>query len=540
MAGKSGKPAWRMLPDSAPASGVSKIDDFVANQPSLDKPNRNDNGKGLRGSDTFPLAAPPPPVKHHRFSDDSVRAPPSILEKAPSALSHGSDEPMSAPGSPKSRDAAKQRRVNSPFTEEAIPMFVVLKIRDSELEETAQVNLQRFPISSELMMTPDGDIMAGSFTQLIIYLTDPDTVNPDFQQQFLLTFPSFTTERNVLAALFMRFFANPNNPKVNVKEDKLKYVRDRIVGILTSWFYMTSEFSQIVREAVLTFSEVLKKIPANSWFQAVLHTSARVFQTENDRRRAPSMILPKTPEPWGLLDIPPVELARHLTIIHWEIFSAITPELLLREIWGEHAEALTAILKRLTGHFNRLASAITKSILDPVTIQDRAAAYCHWVEVAIQLHELRNYNGLFCTMLGLQHRSVVRLTDTTAYATKKLDKKRKKAFALLSNLCQIDNDYQVYREEITGAAPPSIPFIGCFQKDMVYIGESYPNTVEGLINFSKCRVSVKLVNGMTRFQNARYHFDRHPQLIRLLSDLPEEVDLMELMKLSMSRENKKK
>ena len=495
-----------------------------------------------------------PLSKTHRFSDETHSVLPPLFhdQSDPTApqTERRVDIDPSLPGFATSSDGrsesvlvtsvSKQKRTDSAFTEEAIPLFVVLRLHDQELEETSRVNLQRFPNSSELMMTPEGEIMAGSFAQLIIYLTDPDTVNLEFQQQFLLTFPSYTTERNVLAALMMRFFVNTENPKVNIAKDKVKSMRDRIIRVLSKWLSMTIEPSALTMQVVATFQDVLKSFPTSHWFEIISKTSKRIMRSSMQIGKAPAMILPKIPEPWKLLDISPEELARHLTIVHWRIFGAITPELLLREIWGEHSEALTASLKRLTDHFNRLASTITHSILNPENIQDRSAAYCHWAEVAIHLHNLRNYHGLFCTILGLHHRSILRLTDTTAVAAKKLGKKRKKALAQLSTLCQIDNDYQVYREEITNAVPPSIPFIGCFQKDMIYIGETYPNSVENLINFSKCRVSVKLVNAITRFQNAKYVFDQHPAIISLVTDLPPEVDLVELMKLSTSREGKKK
>ena len=494
-----------------------------------------------------------PLSKTHRFSDETHSALPPLFqgESDPSApqTDRRVDTAPSIPEFASSSDArsdsvlvssgSRQKRPDSPFTEEAIPLFIVLRLHDRELEETAQVNLQRFPNSSELMMTPEGEIMAGSFTQLIISLTDPDTVNLEFQQQFLLTFPSFTTERTVLAALFMRFFVNTENPRVNIEKDKVESMRDRVIRVLSKWLSMTIEPSSLMMQVVATFRDVLKSLPTSNWFEIVSKTSKRIMRGSMQMGKAPAMILPKIQEPWKLLDIPPEELARHLTIVQWGIFGAITPELLLREIWGEHSDALTVSLKRLTDHFNRLASAITQSILNPENIQDRAAAYCHWAEVAIHLHNLRNYHGLFCTILGLHHRSIVRLTDTTSLAIKKLGKKRKKALAQLSTLCQIDNDYQVYREEITNADPPSIPFIGCFQKDMIYIGETYPNSVEDLINFSKCRVSVKLVNAMTRFQNAKYVFNQHPAIISLVTDLPPEVELVELMKLSTLRESKK-
>ena len=84
-----------------------------------------------------------------------------------------------------------------------------------------------------------------------------------------------------------------------------------------------------------------------------------------------------------------------------------------------------------------------------------------------------------------------------------------------------------------------IPFIGCLQKDLIYVQEGFPNRIKGLINFKKSRECVRLLSFVSQRQMRRYNFVEIEKIKELCVDFPEPPDTTELMKLSTEKEKKK-
>ena len=155
------------------------------------------------------------------------------------------------------------------------------------------------------------------------------------------------------------------------------------------------------------------------------------------------------------------------------------------------------------------------------------------------MRKMQNFHGMFAVISGLTHRSVERMTDTMKFAMK-TNTKRKRAYQEMVGLCDISGDYKNYRPVLAAAADECVPFIGCLQKDLIYISESFPNKIDDLINFNKCRMCAELIEKVKKYTQKRYFFNLVPHIQEMISSIPEPPDTVGLMQLSMDAEKKKK
>lgn len=421
--------------------------------------------------------------------------------------------------------------------------YDLLEINEEGREQLRKLNTEEFPKEGEFVGTPTAPKLA-SFSQLLLCLTSPET-NIEVQKIFIITFTSITTPEMVLGALLTRYFAEVD-PNSNIKtKEQLKQIRDRMIRILSSWLNTGMHLSEKVLVAVKKFSEILNALP-DSALKAIIISKA-VQQVQNGSslhltsKAAPPSILPSTPEDtWKILDIDHVELARQITLVHSKIFLSIGPSELLTVIWSAKKTGGSPNIQKLTKHFDMFSRYVMLLILNGESPKERAKIFEYFVDTAITLKEINNFNGVFAIMYGLTHASIQRLDKTLKYVNKSMKRSKKKIYDDLVSLCDFHNDFVNYREVIKEAIEPCIPFIGCFQKDLVYVQEKYPNQINGLHNFEKFKSCVDLIKLLERFQNERYPFTKNKTIKKLITDFPEIPETIEMMKISASIEKKDK
>ena len=397
------------------------------------------------------------------------------------------------------------------------------------------------PLSDEERKSDDIGIRAASSTQLIILLTSPKYSNVHFQKKFLLSSPSFIQPQYLLAALFTRYFIDIRTPHCNVESDEeLNTVRSRIIAILRSWITsLPYQFNDRMIEAFRTFmyDTFTSRDPKSAQglnLQAGLDAfyGIKSNTTITVKKPIPPSILPNEPkEEWTIELIDPEELARQITLYHSQIFRDIGPTELLTSIWSSVKGGGSKNIELLQNHFDILSRFVSKDIISRSDAKERGRRYNYWYEVSKHFNEQKNYNGLFSTIIGLTHPCVKRQTQTMKYGLKYVGKQKSTLDTLIS-ICEISGDFKNYRPIINKAADCCVPFIGCFQKDLVYIQESYPNKIGELINFKKCVACVNLINQISQFQNERYYFQPVDTIQHLITTLPPPLDTKDLMIMS--------
>ena len=219
------------------------------------------------------------------------------------------------------------------------------------------------------------------------------------------------------------------------------------------------------------------------------------------------------------------------------MFMELQPRELLAGIWETENKYSNPTLKRFIDHLNGFSYAVAMSVITGPNPEARGKIFKRWIDVSQTCLEMRNYHGMFSVIYGLTHKSVSRLYDTQKYAMK-TNRLRKSQYETMCNLCQPNNDFHAYREIIKSPVTPCVPFLGCFQKDLVYVQESYKNKVNDLINFKKCKACARLVI-FVQDQKKWYPINKNARILEIISEVPREFDTIAAMKESMAREKPK-
>jgi len=205
-----------------------------------------------------------------------------------------------------------------------------------------------------------------------------------------------------------------------------------------------------------------------------------------------------------LFDLKPLEIARQLTLIEFDLYRKIQPKECLNQAWNKtdreiNAPNISAMIRR----FNEVSLWIATEVLSySNNIKMRTKMIELFIKVAGRLRDLNNYNGIIEVLAGLQCVPVFRLKKTWA----EVDKDLLNLFEELDKVVSCEHNYKNIREELRKRDPPCIPFLGVFLTDLTFIDEGNPSTInDGLINFDKQRKFAQILQNIQKFQNSPYN-----------------------------------
>ncbi|KAH0786011.1 RasGEF domain containing protein [Histomonas meleagridis] len=433
----------------------------------------------------------------------------------------------------------------NPSSNPVILFYTILDIPDELRDELRKINTSIFQDPGEYIGSSNSP-KAASFNQLILFLTDPNYTNVEFQKMFLITFPSFSTPKNVLAGILTRYFADINETNCNIKDqNQLKQIRIIIIRIISAWLKLTKY--QFTNDMMIAFEEFVKflgKDPSCALQVTILTKDLNMLKGDNSgmlftrKKHPPAILKPKKPN--KIIDVHPIELARQISILHNQIFRKIGPMELLTAIWGKKKGGGSENVDSLTEHFDKFSRYVQFTVINGNNAKARANMFNFWVDTAIAFKMINNFHGIFAVICALTHRSVKRLKETTKIALKKMGRTKKRQYNELVDLCDLQNDFRSYRPALLSAIEPCVPFIGCLQRDLIYVQEGYPNEINGLTNVKKCEACYKLIKQVERLQNESYNFQEIDEIQNLIKNgYPALPDTIEMMKLSMEKEKKK-
>lgn len=447
----------------------------------------------------------------------------------------------------------KYRRISKDETPKVLKeLYDILEIDNETREFCKRLNYIPFPNKDELKTDDKGVIIEGSYEQLLLALTDKELGSLPFQKAFVITTPSFSKPNNVFAAMYTRFFVDPKKQDCNVEAEKVKYLQMSIINIFNKGWAQNAIYAFKEPKIMKAFEVFMESDEVEASYKRILHgVYDQIKMLSKTELRKPSqydLILPMKND-WDLMDLDPVEFARQLVYYHSLQYQQIIYNVsdLVSGVFGSKSGLKAEKLEVMTKSFDDFASYVSWTIMTGAKdAHTRGRIFKKWVDIAIiclngegkeDIHnDLLDFHGAYAITCGLTHRCVARLKDTIKYAMR-TNKIRKAAYQRLTTICELTNDYKAYRAEVQ-RFPSCIPFMGCFQKDLVYIAEFYPNKIGDLINFTKCTMTLDLI------ENLRSKF-MAPDIIpneraqRLLREIPPGKSTIELMTKSLEIEKAK-
>ncbi|KAL6060557.1 pleckstriny domain-containing family H member 1-like isoform X2 [Balamuthia mandrillaris] len=290
----------------------------------------------------------------------------------------------------------------------------------------------------------------------------------------------------------------------------------RVCTVLLNWLELS--FRDFVEDPKLTDrllrfidQSLLTKPQWQNLAQKLKHSiKKKVFPKKRSKEAfltaAPEPILPtlfdETSNAFDILDLSPLEVARQLTLLEFELFYKIQPKEFLSNGWsaGKNKETAPNIIVTIE-RFNKVSEWVTSTVVNAEELRLRAAVLTRFITIAEECVALNNLNAAMEITSGLGSAAVHRLSRTWEL----VPKEKVAVLEDMQEMLSTKSSYKVYRERLHTLNPPVVPYLGVYLTDITFIDDGNPDTrFNGLINWKKKVSLAKVVKEIQMYQQVKY------------------------------------
>jgi len=337
----------------------------------------------------------------------------------------------------------------------------------------------------------------------------------EYVDTFLLTYRAFTSSKNVMEMLtktyteheFIQETSQEPERQFQIEQENAgrKKIRLRICNFLKRWVELF--FHDFDQDLIQEYNQFITKSKESS---ALLQRTLDKKLSGQSNIKAPTFgklppvpLIPKLPIGSFNDEVDPIEIARQLTLIDFDLFRSIASKELLSLSWQKSdKEKRSPNLLKMIYRFNEVSNWVTLTIVKETNLKKRAHHLKRFIRLTEELRKLNNFNSIFVVVSALHSASVNRLSKTWG----EISKQQQKQFEEFVALTAPNSSFSSYREELHNANPPCIPYLGVHLSDLTFIEEGNPDKLEnGFVNFFKCRMVAEVIKEVQQFQQQPYN-----------------------------------
>jgi len=331
----------------------------------------------------------------------------------------------------------------------------------------------------------------------------------DYVLCFLLTYRSFTTPRTLFDTCVSRYKSLDITDETD-SQNRIHPTQLRICTVLAKWVEVNvGDFDDDLSSSLISFIE-----------EDLTRSSAKLAQKLRDAIKKKALFTKRStiasPPPmhlpyafngsFELIDIPPLEMARQMTIIEFGMFRKISPQECLSI---KEKERCAPNLTLVSARFNKVNAWVQSEILRPPSAKLRSLVLLTFIQIAQCCMDLHNYNSCFEILSGLNATAVWRLKKTWTLIPE--------SYMLLFDAMQLtlssEKSYKEYRETLHTIQPPCVPYLGVYLTDLVMAEEGNLTKLDaGMINFEKNYMFYKIIKEIQLYQQTGYTFECEPSI----------------------------
>jgi len=392
------------------------------------------------------------------------------------------------------------------------------------------------------------EIKGGTKEKLVSYLYTPSSHHsvPEYVVTFLLTYRSFMSPRELLDSLTAHYREALDSASVShddqIKDD-LGAKRLRICNFLKRWveqFFHDFEGDTNLVDAYVQFIEDLNRLNVDKSLASLLEKALTRKMTGETQARTvtfpeppPTSVVPPNLdfENCTVEILDPVELARQLTLIEFELYQKIEPKELLNLNWmSKQKEQRSPGVLRQIRRFNEVSNWVSTSLLQEPNLKKRQKLLKKFIAVAEECFKLNNFSSVFQITSGLSKAPVFRLTKTWEAVRGKASSFWEQQEMLTSS----NGNFKYYKEKLQQCNPPAIPYLGVYLSSLTFLEEGNPNQLDnGYVNFFKRRLIAEIIKDVQQFQQKPYNLSAVPAIQQYLTAPQLVLEESEAFKLSL-------
>ncbi|CAD5123376.1 DgyrCDS11732 [Dimorphilus gyrociliatus] len=369
-------------------------------------------------------------------------------------------------------------------------------------------------------------IRGATLLKLVEKLTPPSSFNPSFIRTFLTTYRTFCQPEQLLDLLIERYdiplyldLETSVCPSKRYRKEYVKPIQMRTLNVLKHWVdqhWYDFEMNQELLKKLENFLGSSKDKSMSKWLENV----KKVLQRKREQREVkidycyssePPPILwhiatkDNTVE-YDLMSLHPVELARQVTLLEFDLFKAIKSSEMVGSLWtkADKYETSPNILKAID-FSTRFTYWLVKTIVETGNIEERTQVLHRVLELYISFYDLNNFSGVIEVASALTSASVHRLTHTRQLEGIQNRAKFLKTLEEAEEFCH--NHNRKYFERLRNINPPCVPFLGASLNHLLLTEVGNADFLQknpNLINFGKCRKIADITNEIQQNQNLPY------------------------------------